>query len=68
MVLPAANLGNCRELMLTQDVCCEAVCICPSLALGVGQNIDLAVSLFEGLDHAILLQNLPCRAAAGYLV
>src|SRR5215471_15698941 len=53
---PSALRGERGELSLPQDVRSEAVRIGAGFALSIGDQVDLAVSLFEGLPDAVVLK------------
>src|SRR5262245_55608420 len=55
-ILPAALLAQSAERMLTQDVRGESVRVNIGLALGIGEQIDLTVSLLEGLANPMVLE------------
>ena len=58
-VFPAAQDAQAVELVLLEDVGGEPVGVGAGVPLGAGEQINLPVSLLEGLDDLLRLQPLP---------
>ncbi len=61
LVLPAPRRAERVELVLADDVRREPVRVGPGVALGVRQQVDLAMGLLERLGDLLVLENPPPR-------